>query len=204
MTPFLKSLEVSGQIYWVGTSVLDLFVGAPHVPALNAFLADLHAYRADTRLTVQFTTLDHVLSFEHAYLACYHALRAEATGNRISKQLSVEILLYLSTQRQISLALQDFGLQDPLDQRPALGIIMGETRASVKEFFAHARATWGARERPNFDFSSPERVQRVAKYFEVSEDTLCLIQDHIPDRSTTHAALGEILLERMASLALNT
>jgi len=61
---------------------------------------------------VQAFKFDSVLSEAHLLSAVWHAWNGFKNGLTISDSLSIEFLLYLSGQRQISKAIQIFGLKD--------------------------------------------------------------------------------------------
>lgn len=63
-------------------------------------------------LAMQSFKQDSILNQNHLFSAVFHSWNAFKTNNMISKNLSVEFLLYLSGQRQITKAFEMFGLSD--------------------------------------------------------------------------------------------
>ena len=60
--------------------------------------------------TIQFISDEYVLNQDHLYVASYFMEKAFLNKNNISNKKNIELLLYLSTNRQISRAIESFGI----------------------------------------------------------------------------------------------
>jgi tRNA threonylcarbamoyladenosine modification (KEOPS) complex Cgi121 subunit len=60
--------------------------------------------------TIQFISDRHVLNQDHIFNACYYMQKAFFHKAHISNKKNIELLLYLSTSRQISKGIESFGI----------------------------------------------------------------------------------------------
>lgn len=88
-------------------------------------------------LAVQSFRQDSVLNQNHLFSAVYHSWNAFKTENMISKSLSVEFLLYLSGQRQITKAFEMFGLSDRVKNFSII-IFHIETLIELKDYITNS------------------------------------------------------------------
>ena len=72
-------------------------------------------------------------------LAAYHAKRGFDSKSNISKTLPMEWLLYMSGQRQISIALEDWGVKvpDSSDQQISVGIVLFGNKNNLLQAITH-------------------------------------------------------------------
>ena len=59
---------------------------------------------------LQFFNNKYVLNTQHIYHACYYTQKAFFYNTNISNKKELEVLLYLSAERQIKYAIKDFGI----------------------------------------------------------------------------------------------
>ena len=81
-------------------------------------------------LEIQFVDPRKILGSNHIYFATLNALKAFKNKKNISKSLSIEILLYISGQKQIEVAIRLFGLQKK--NRNLILIAVGEKKEEKK------------------------------------------------------------------------
>lgn len=60
--------------------------------------------------TIQFISDKYVLNQDHIFIACYYMQKAFFHKTHISNKKNIELLLYLSTSRQISKGFESFGI----------------------------------------------------------------------------------------------
>lgn len=84
----------------------------------NELITTIKAIKTDNDhiIDLQSFKYNSLLSYSHLKSAVWHSLNAYINGNSISKQLSIEFILYVSGQRQISKALENFGIDDKVSQ----------------------------------------------------------------------------------------
>ncbi|MFX1326246.1 MAG: KEOPS complex subunit Cgi121, partial [Promethearchaeota archaeon] len=61
-------------------------------------------------MTIQFVKDDYILNENHIYVACYYMEKAFLHNTAISQKKNIELLLYLSTYRQINKSINAFGV----------------------------------------------------------------------------------------------
>ncbi|MFX1530222.1 MAG: KEOPS complex subunit Cgi121 [Promethearchaeota archaeon] len=61
--------------------------------------------------TIQFLKNKYVLNQDHLFMACYYMQKAFLLKTNISNKKNIELLLYLSTSRQISKGIETFGIE---------------------------------------------------------------------------------------------
>ena len=114
----------------------DLFLSTFKVefsPAIERkqYLNYLKAFESISMFqAVQSFALRYVLNSTHLKSAVWHAVSAKQANRMISKSLSLEILLYLSCQRQIYRAIEYLGLEE---QITSAGIIVVMQTVNLEE-----------------------------------------------------------------------
>jgi len=81
-----------------------------------------------------------VWNLAHVESAIWHSMNAFSEERLISRTLSLEILLYLSGERQISRALTGFGLKYSTTQ--ILGILIADTEDKLKKAIIYLQQTF--------------------------------------------------------------
>ncbi|MHA1168103.1 MAG: KEOPS complex subunit Cgi121 [Candidatus Hodarchaeales archaeon] len=100
--------------------------------------------------------------------AAWHATNAFKMGNNISSNLSVEILLYLSCQRQIKQALNDFGVPDNVIEIVIIAIRSEMNSLSDLEEFLVSK--WGVNvKQKEFTRADGERALKIASLYGMDE-----------------------------------
>jgi tRNA threonylcarbamoyladenosine modification (KEOPS) complex Cgi121 subunit len=115
-------------------------------------------YQALTVLnTVIFPTVNVVVS------AAWHALNAFNTGNNISSSLSLEIMLYLSCQRQIKQVLDQFGVGQVVKEFIVIAV-HGKNEEELEELDRFMAKNWnGTIASDLIEPPTNDRGKRIAK-----------------------------------------
>lgn len=87
------------------------FGGGGQPPAVEAALAKMHAIEAAQGVTVHIVDAAAVCGPAHLASALAHARRARERGRPKARDAKVELMLYLSGQRQIAKAIEAVGLK---------------------------------------------------------------------------------------------
>ena len=88
-----------------------IFCGTVTVDEVKKTIAQVNDAAEQTDSTVVLFDAEKIAGFSHIESAVMHAKRSFAQGNAIARSLSMEILVYVSGQRQCSLA-SKFGLHE--------------------------------------------------------------------------------------------
>ena len=108
---------------------------------------------------VQLVKADLIGGPEHLQFAARNALYSFKGKRRRSKSLAMELLLYISCQRQIAKAIRFSGV-DSKDSRIAI-VALSESRAALEELAREAQSIVGGT--PDDDLIEIQSVQRMAK-----------------------------------------
>jgi len=113
---YIKEMELK---YFVGISQMEIdlnqFLEANKLfneeEALNRLFKMIEELQnKNSESTIQIIKEDYVLNQDHIFVACYYLQKALFHETLISNKKAIELLLYLSTHRQISKGIKLFGL----------------------------------------------------------------------------------------------
>jgi len=149
-------------------------------------------------LACQLLNPERVTGKDHVQLAVLNALRAFKNSRNISRQLSIEILLYASGQRQIEKALGMLGIKAGMQR--VLAVAVGETDEEVKELLNAVRGLLGGQASDEMmEQWSEEKAWKILEAYGISPDEVRAARradEPIQDLIT------KILAERMALLSM--
>ncbi|WP_455367439.1 KEOPS complex subunit Cgi121 [[Eubacterium] cellulosolvens] len=134
----------------------------------------------------------------HIYFGVINALNSFKKNWNISRHLSIEILLYLSGQRQIEKAFKMFGIQEGIQD--IVVICIGQTDDRIAHFIDNAVQLLGGQVNDGkIEQWSNSRKRDVIAAYDITEKEIFAIQqedENSPD------GIKKILIERMALLSL--
>ncbi|WP_455364811.1 KEOPS complex subunit Cgi121 [[Eubacterium] cellulosolvens] len=135
---------------------------------------------------------------DHIYFAVINALNSFNKNWNVSRHLSIEVLLYLSGQRQIEKAFKMFGIQEGIQD--IVVICIGQEDEQVASFIDHASQLLGGQvnDRKIGQWSNKKK-RDIIKSYHITENEIFAVQqggENSPDN------VKKILLERMALLSL--
>lgn len=149
------------------------------------------------RVTAQFFDASLIASWEHVVFSAFNAIKAFEAGRNIAKNLGMEVLVRLSGQRQISVALKLMGLKEECKE---LGIvIIGESRERVEEAIHHAVEKLGLMEDDSTLELNSEKAERIREVFGIGSEEL----ESVPAKNYFEA-LVKCCVERSALLMLES
>jgi len=163
---------------------------------------------------LQFLSKKYILNSEHIYSACYFTYNAFLSHNNISKSKEIELLLYLSMNRQIKIAIRDFGLSD--DSKKFFNVILClssfQNNLDIIYTDLHDRIKFQELSFTLDDYSI-ERFNRIKNYFEISDNqikvllksaNLSINKKNINEISLDYlySALNDIIREKMVLLSV--
>jgi tRNA threonylcarbamoyladenosine modification (KEOPS) complex Cgi121 subunit len=144
---------------------------------------------------VQFFNADLVATWQHLYFAVLNALTAFRNKSNISNNVAMEIMLYVSAQRQIRKAIALVGAKP--DPANIAAVIIGETPDSVKTVLSAVSKRVGTEPDETVLELSKGKMQSICKAFDISEKEL----ETVMKKNNLEQALVNLVVERMALLA---
>lgn len=81
------------------------------IPDVQQTIRTMNAIGLRYGVTIQTCDASRIATWEHIFFAALYAMLAVKQNRAISNQLALEILLYISAQRQIKVALEEFGVK---------------------------------------------------------------------------------------------
>jgi len=148
-------------------------------------------------MAVQLLNADLVAGWWHLFFAALNAVKAMRDGTNRSRDLSMELLLYASAQRQISKALEIMGVK-PDTKRVAL-IVIADSRESLDAALTQASELLGGVRDDGAVKLTQGKVDGIKRAFGITEDEL---KAQAPENKVDLLdALASLVIEHVALLA---
>lgn len=163
-------------------------------------LVEIAADSPDGVLAIQFLRADLVAGPIYLIAVAQNALNAWMGCYSHARSLSVEIVVYASAQRQISIALQTLGIED-LPHSVAL-IVIGEDEQNTIEHVNKIIERVGHEKTPPFE-QSEERYERIMRWFGITDIEIRSIAES-ESLSARFDALIRCLVNKVSLVAFNT
>lgn len=145
---------------------------------------------------VQFFDAKLVASWQHLYFAALNAVNAFKNRLNISNNLSIEILLYASAQRQIREAVKLIGI-NPHSRKVAV-VIVADTRSGASSLLGMVSALLkgGIRDDGVLQLTD-DKVEGIKRLFEISDIEL---KAKVEKEDGEKEALMDLVIEHVALL----
>ncbi|MEM4447551.1 MAG: KEOPS complex subunit Cgi121 [Candidatus Jordarchaeales archaeon] len=148
-------------------------------------------------VVVQIFDASLVATWEHVFFSTLNAVKASDAGRRIARSLGMEILVRLSGQRQINVALEMFGVKEGCER---LGLVaVGAKGGRVEEAARYVIEALGALEDDGVLELDGEKAERIKKAFGIESVELESVQAR-----DEFEALVKCCIERGALLTLES
>ena len=152
----------------------------------------------NTQAEVQLVKADLIAGPEHLQFAARNALNSFKGDKRRSKSLAVELLLYLSCQRQIAKAIRFLGV-DSEDSRVAL-VALSDSKDAIQELARRAESIIdGKQDDSQIEIGSKEKMIRLQESYGVTRKEMDAARFEGETESST---LKRLIVERSALLDL--
>ncbi|MFX0017388.1 MAG: KEOPS complex subunit Cgi121 [Promethearchaeota archaeon] len=207
----IKKFEIIERdlTYYVGINQLKI---DPKLFTLTRFFKIIEEKKNDDFI-IQIFNSKHVLNSEHVFNACYFLQKAFLSDNNISNKKNIEFLLYLATNRQIKIAIQDFGINEEqfntgminlciISSKDKLDLINWELEKSLKANQLNL----------TLDNYSLKKYEIVKRYFNISDNQINSILNSYntklnakvrdKDLPVLYLALNDLICEKMTLLSL--
>lgn len=147
-------------------------------------------------LEIQFVDPRKILGSNHIYFATLNALKAFKNKKNISKSLSIEILLYISGQKQIEAAIRLFGLQKK--NRNLILVAVGEKKEDLKRLEQNVKKSLNVElDNSIIESYSKKKYDNIKRVFNISTLEIETVKRKSDDSKDV---LEKLIVERMAFL----
>lgn len=147
-------------------------------------------------LEIQFVDPRKILGSNHIYFATLNALKAFKNKKNISKSLSIEILLYISGQKQIEAAIRLFGLQKK--NRNLILVAVGEKKEDLKRLEQNVKKSLNVElDDSIIESYSKKKYDNIKRVFNISTLEIETVKRKSDDSKDV---LEKLIVERMAFL----
>ncbi len=164
-----------------------------------------------TNSIVQFFKEIYILNQDHIFLACYYLQKAFFNHKNISNKKEIELLLYLSTNRQISKSIQALGIEySDIRKGNLLYCIISSTNNLHKLNNELLKVLKAKEKELTINNVSYEKINLIQEFYEISEEQItCILNSYGKDSKcgTSHlnskfSALFDLICERMVLLSI--
>jgi tRNA threonylcarbamoyladenosine modification (KEOPS) complex Cgi121 subunit len=148
-----------------------------------------------SKIETQFLDASLVATWQHLYFAVLNALIAFRNRSNISNSVSMEIMLYASSQRQIRKAMEMMGLKS---ETSAIALVMvGTEPREVRSALAIVSKRLKTRSDDKVLELTDRKMALIQKAFEISDLEL----ETVMKNGDLRQALTDLVIERMALLS---
>ncbi|MFX1314135.1 MAG: KEOPS complex subunit Cgi121 [Promethearchaeota archaeon] len=207
----IKKFEIEERdiTYYVGINQMKI---DPKLFTLSRFFRIIEENK-NNDFVLQIFNNKHVLNSEHVFNACYFLQKAFLNNNNISNKKNIELLLYLATNRQIKIAIQDFGINEEQFNKGLINSCMISSKDNLDPINSEIEKSLKAnRLKLTIDNYSLKKYERVKKYFNFSDNQIHSILNSYSikvnakirdkDIPVLYLALNDLICERMTLLSL--
>lgn len=207
----IKKFEIKERdiTYYVGINQLKI---DPKLFTLTQFFKIIEE-KKNNDLVIQIFNNKHVLNSEHVFNACYCLQKAFLNNINISNKKNIELLLYLATNRQIKIAIQDFGIYEDQFNTGLINLCIISSKDDLALINHGIEKALNANKlKLTLDDYSLKKYEMVKKYFNISDNQInstlnsygTKINAKIRDKDipVLYLALNDLICEKMTLLSL--
>ncbi len=217
---FIEELDLK---YFIG--VIRIYIDIKQILEHNAIFKEEEALKYLLNLikriqddvpgsVIQLIKEKYVLNLDHIYIANYYVQKAFAQKTNISKKKNIELLLYLSTHRQISKGFESFGIDYSDLERGELLICIISLINNLEKISMKILKEFNAVEiELGINAMTIEKIKRIKKFYKFSESQIKSVQNSygiqkndlqasIENLDDLSSFLFDLICEKMALLNL--
>lgn len=122
-------------------------------------------------IVIQLFDSEKIATWKHLFIAALNAIAAFKQSRNVASQLSLEILLYATGQRQIKDAINLLGVSK--QTRKVAVLILGDGREKIIAFFEKIISLLNGREEEKLlEINSKEKMQQLLNIFKITEEEI--------------------------------
>lgn len=166
---------------------------------LPSLLNSVNELSKETGVAIQLFDSSLIATWEHLFFGALNAIKAFRYGKNISNNLSVECLLYVSGQRQISVAVENFGVKQ--STRNMGVVLIGDTQDLLLEVYRRILQITKGTENDAVLYITEYKFRKIRSVFQITEielNTICRSNDW----NSYIDALTRYCIERSSLLTL--
>ena len=164
---------------------------------LDKFFEKIHEFCNDTSF-VQLFNANVVAGWKHIYLATFNALKAFKNNTNISKNISMEVLLFASGQHQIKKALDTLGVNKSIADIVVL--IVADTKKQGEDILQKISEMMNKKPCREILDLTDTKIQNVKSLFGISSNE---IKAASREKKNKKATIMNLIAEHMAILSVN-
>jgi tRNA threonylcarbamoyladenosine modification (KEOPS) complex Cgi121 subunit len=198
--------------YTVIVNRIELKEQKPSLDQLFDILEKLQNKYQDS--IIQFFNPRYLVNDDHLFYAIYFTLKAFRYKQNISNKSSIELLLYLSTNRQIKKAIDSFGITKYDIHQGILNYCLATDETTALKIKAQLLDNFNCVEKKNeYNKKSKKKYSRLKAFFDLSDNQINTslhslgVKNTLDPNKTENLkllfqALSDLIVERMALLSL--
>ncbi len=168
------------------------------IPDPNPIINELDKIASHNKMVIQVIHAPKIATWEHIFFGALSASQSFFQERNISKQLSFEILLYISGQRQIKIALDEFGMQSGEN----ILLILGNSKEKMKQNLGRCLEILGGQASDEvMEITDSSKLIAIQSYFQINIEELNAIKISNNEESVEEATIKAVL-NRIALVAL--
>jgi tRNA threonylcarbamoyladenosine modification (KEOPS) complex Cgi121 subunit len=169
------------------------------IPDFKKTIQELNKLALKTGVIIQACDAARIATWEHIFFGALSALLAFKQGRTISNQLALEVLLYISAQRQIKIALETFGVRSG----SCALLILGNSEETLQDTL---KACWniigGTLADEVLTIPDDSKWNSIQTYFQITDQEIDAVAQSNA-KGAREDALVKIVLNRIALVALD-
>ncbi len=147
---------------------------------------------------VQVCDATRIATWEHIFFSALYAMLAFHQKQNLTNQLAMEILLYMSGQRQIKIALEEFGIKSGND----IILILGNSEETLKQALIECeKLLGGVKSDEVMALDDNSKVSAIKGYFQINNTELNAVAES-NTKESQETALLNLILNRIALVIL--
>ena len=149
--------------------------------------------------TIQIMNGERIIGYDHVLFAVLNALSAKRNQRNICDDLSLEILVYASAQRQITNAVEILGVKE--DTQQLVLVAISEDKRELDRLRERISQIKGLKSDDSFlESQNPERIDRLKETFKITNSEFESVR--LKGRKNIEI-LEMLVIEKMALLAVS-
>jgi len=140
-------------------------------PVTKKLLDNILKMPEKEKVIIQLFDSEKIATWKHVFIAALNAIAAFKQSRNIASQLSLEILLYATGQRQIKDAINLLGVFE--QTRKVVTLIIGNSKEKITTVFSKIAALLNGKEEEKLlEIYSEEKLQQLLNAFKITEEEI--------------------------------
>lgn len=208
----IKNFNLKDKIFYIGIEQFKL--ESKDLTFEQFFETFENMQNKFSELVIQVFNNKYVLNTEHIFNACYHLENAFLNNFNISNKKSIELLLYLAANKQIKIALEDFGIDIEIFNHGLINLCIISSESNFKSVIHEFERSFKINNvNYSLDNFSQKKYEEIKSYYGFDDNqiesvlasynikiNLKILRDI--DLQMLYLALNDLICEKMALIYL--